>query len=100
MGYEPDEDESKEMVFYTLISGISIPIGLLIYRPLALIGIIIGGYPIFKRSYLSLKSNTIDADVFMTLGIIASASIFSRWNSCKWRGICKPISHFWRVYSC
>lgn len=41
----------------------------------SVIAIVVGGYPLIKHAYLDLKSKAITADVFMAMGVVASAAI-------------------------
>lgn len=41
----------------------------------SLIAILVGGYPLFRHAYFDLKSRTITAEVFMSIGVLAAAGI-------------------------
>lgn len=41
----------------------------------SLIAILVGGYPLFRHAYFDLKSRTITAEVFMSMGVLAAAAI-------------------------
>lgn len=43
--------------------------------PVALIAVVIGGYPIFKSAFLGLRARSINVDLLMTIGIVAAVSI-------------------------
>lgn len=44
-------------------------------RPVILLSILLGGYPIFKKAFLGLLSRQINVDLMMSVGIIGAAAI-------------------------
>jgi P-type Cu+ transporter len=43
--------------------------------PLALVAVALGGYPIFRRAFLGLRSRQVNIDLVMSVGILAAAVI-------------------------
>lgn len=47
----------------------------LLPAPLALLAVALGGYPIFRRAFLGLRSRQVNTDLVMSVGILAAAAI-------------------------
>ena len=80
---EKSEDKRLEIIRLISMASITIGVAWLHLLPLTIVSnsiitfaVIIGGYPIFKESFLALKKGRVNMELSMVIAIIASLLLF------------------------
>src|SRR6476661_4770428 len=80
---EKSEDKRLEIIRLISMAAITIGVAWLHLLPLTIVSdiiitfaVIIGGYPIFKESFLALKKGRVNMELSMVIAIIASLLLF------------------------